>query len=90
MRLTAFHDRHDLEGGACSPPMQDPLLDEAKLVALHELKAAGEVRLDPAGDVLQPLGQTSSSIPNALVDRQHVVAFETLDDHEEHITLRSR
>src|SRR5215475_999889 len=37
-------------------PLHDPLLEQSWVIALHELKAAVEVRLDPTPHVLQAGG----------------------------------
>jgi len=44
----ARHHRHDLNHSAEASPLENPLLKEPEVVALHELKAAAEVGLDPA------------------------------------------
>jgi hypothetical protein len=46
--------------------------------------AAGEVRLYPAVDVLQSFREHASFTPCPLVDGQHVIIGEVLDDHEWH------
>src|SRR5262249_25607184 len=80
----ARNDRHDFERGAATAPSHRPLLEEAQVVALHELKAAAEVGLDPAVDVLQSGGEHPPAIAQLAVDRDHVVVAKALDDHEEH------
>src|SRR5262245_21418196 len=78
-RLVARNHRHDLEGRAGLAPVQGPLLEESQIVAAHKLETAGEVGLDPAVDVFQPLRQQAPLVAHALVDRYHVVVAEPLD-----------
>jgi hypothetical protein len=47
--------RDDLEGYAETPAIQDPLLQQPRVVAFHQLEAAVEVRLDPAPDISESL-----------------------------------
>jgi len=82
--LGARHHRHDLEADAQPVPAQHPLLQQPQVVALHELEAAREVRLDPAVDVTQPFRQRTPAVAHLAVDRQHVVVTEAFDHHEEH------
>src|SRR5688572_173610 len=76
--------RHDLEGYAGAPPMQNPGLQQAQIVAAHELKAACKARLDPAVDIVQAIGQPPPTVAHPLVDRDHIIVVESLDDHEQH------
>jgi hypothetical protein len=66
-----------------------PFLEQSKIIAFHQLKAAAEVRLNPAINILQSARNHSAFITDALVDRQHVIVFEPFDDHEQHRLLRS-
>src|SRR5688572_32395741 len=87
-RFGAAEHRHDFEGSARASPLQDPLLKESEVVALHDLKAATEVGLDPTIDVLQTLGKHSAFLAKAAVHRHHVAVLETLDHHEQHSAPR--
>jgi hypothetical protein len=59
-------------------------LEQAQVITLHQLKASTEVWLDPAIDVVQSVREHAPVIAQALVDRQHVVVFEALDNHKQH------
>jgi hypothetical protein len=69
-------------------PERDPLLQQARVVALHELEAALEARLDPAVDVAEPLWGAAAPIAQAAIHRLGVAVPETLDHHEQHGVLR--
>src|SRR5262249_39359707 len=86
--LAADH-RHDLERGARPSPSQDPLLEQTKVVAFHELKTSSKIRFDPTVDVFEPVRQHATAFLQSLVCGQHVLVLETLDDHEKHVRLRS-
>jgi hypothetical protein len=83
-RLRAADDRDELERHTRTAATAAPFLQQARRVALHQLKAATEVRLDPAVDVLQPLRQRTAVAAHPLVDRHHVVVAKPFDDHEQH------
>jgi hypothetical protein len=51
-RFSAADHRDNLYRGARAPPLEDPLLKEAEIVALHELKAPRKVGFNPAIHVL--------------------------------------
>src|SRR5262249_42351918 len=82
-------DRHELKLSEVAP-LEHPLHEEAGVVALHQLEAAGEVGLDPTVDVTQPIWQRPTLLADPLVDRRGVSVPEPLDDHEQHIILRCR
>src|SRR5262245_25283534 len=63
--LGAGNDGNELERGSAAPPPEHPLLQEPRIVALHELEAPAEVRLDPAIDVGQALGQAAALVAQA-------------------------
>ena len=88
-RLFACQNGNDFKGCSRSAPLQDPFLEQSKIIAFHQLKAAAEVRLNPAINILQSARNHSAFITDALVDRQHVIVFEPFDDHEQHRLLRS-
>src|SRR5207253_8743162 len=50
-------------------PSGRPLLQEARVVALHQLKAPAELRLDPALHVAQPLRRHPPALPVTPVHR---------------------
>ena len=79
--LTALDDGDDFEGRSRSLPVKHPLLEQSEVFAFHELKASGEVGLDPAIDVLQALRKTAALSAHALIYGKHVVALEPFDDH---------
>src|ERR1700694_4704546 len=76
----ARHDGADLECHAEALTVQDPLLKQPQIVAFHQLKAAVEVGLDPAPDIAQPFRKFYPGLAHALVDRNRVPVFETLED----------
>src|SRR6516165_10728825 len=81
LRLNACHDGDDLERHAAAAPLENPFLEEPRVVATHELKATGEVGLDPAVDVFEPLRQRSAFLAQALVGWNHVAIAKSLDHH---------
>ncbi len=82
-RLGRRHDRDDLELGE-RIPVEHPLLQQARVIALHQLEAALEARLDPAVDVAQALGHAPAGVAQVPVDRPGIAILEPLDDHEQH------
>jgi hypothetical protein len=64
--------------------MQNPLLNEAEIVAFHELEATAKIRFHPAIVVLQAVRQPTACIAKPPIDRDHVVVLKTLDHHEQH------
>src|SRR3981189_987277 len=80
----ARHDRDDPKAHAEPLAVQDPFLQQPRVVAFHQLKAAVEIGLDPATDIGQSFRKFYPGIADALVDRDRVAVFETLDHHEEH------
>src|SRR5204863_8957675 len=84
--LGRWNDGHDLELDEVAPA-QDPLLEQARVVALHQLEAAVEARLDPAADVREPVRRAASVLPEPPVHRLGVTVLEALDHHEEHRPL---
>src|SRR5262249_4600785 len=89
-RLLAAHHRHDFKGRARAAPFEYPCLQQPQIVTLHKLKAATEVRLYPAIDVVEAFREHSAFVADALVDRQHVSVPEPLDDHEQHSATPDR
>src|SRR5574341_946625 len=65
-------------------PLDHPLLEQARVGALHELKAAVEIRLDPAPHIGQPLGRHAPLLPEPTIHRHGIPVLEPLDQHEEH------
>ena len=86
-RLCTRDDGHDFERHPAVAPLKNPALDEPQIVAAHQLEAAGKVGLDPAVDIVEPLRQRSARLTEALIDRDHIVVAEVLDDHEQHNAL---
>ena len=62
-------------------PFGDPLVDEGSVVRFHELVAAGEIFVDPAGDVEEAFGGHAALVAETAVDGGGVVVFEVFDDH---------
>ena len=77
-------DGDDLEVGEVGP-VDDPVLQQAGVVALHQLEAAVEIGLDPAADIGEPVGRHAALVAEAGVDGLGVAALEALDDHEQHV-----
>src|SRR5262249_1443968 len=65
-------------------PVQQPILQEARVVAFHQLEAAVKVRLDPAPDIFQAVRRHATLFAEAAIDRLRVAVAEPFDDHEEH------
>ena len=63
----ARNDRNELERHTATAPVQRPLLQQSRVIALHQLKATTEVRLDPAVDVPQALGQPPPGVAHASI-----------------------
>src|SRR4030081_3021191 len=84
-RFLARHHRHDLEGHAEPLAVQDPFLQQPRVVAFHQLEATVEIGFDPAPQIFRPLGELDPGIAHALVDRDRIAVLETLDHHEEHL-----
>jgi len=80
--LRAAHHRNNLERDPCTSPIQHPILEQPKVIALHELETTTEVGLDPTINVLETVWNRTAAIANALVDGDHVVVAKSLDDHE--------
>jgi hypothetical protein len=49
-------------------PVCDPVVDEGSVVRFHELVAAGEIFIDPAGDVEEAFGGHPALVAEAAVD----------------------
>ena len=65
-------------------PVCDPLIDQAAIRCLHDLKAALESLVDPTRNVLQTVRSEASSIPEAPIHRDRITLLEMLNDHVEH------
>src|SRR5215475_785292 len=65
-------------------PLDDPLLEQPWVVAFHELKAAVEVRLDPAPHVLQAGGGHAPLLLEAAIHCPGIPVLEAFDHHEKH------
>src|SRR5688572_23646947 len=84
LRLARGQDGDDLELHEVVPA-RDPLAEERRVFALHQLKAPAEALLDPALDVAQPCGRHPPALAEAAVDLlRRLAAPEALDDHEQH------
>src|SRR5580704_3159423 len=81
--LGSRHHRHDLELHEVRPA-GDPALEQAHVVALHQLEAAAEIGGDPTADEVEPLGHHAAALAQAAIDRLGVLVAEALDDHELH------
>jgi hypothetical protein len=82
-----WYDGDDFERCARPSPLEDPFLEEPQVVATHYLKATGEIGLHPAIYVLQPVREGTPTIPQTLVNRNHIVFAKSLDDHKQHVQL---
>src|SRR5438477_5876466 len=71
--LRRGHDGNDLELDQVFPA-RHPLREQRRVVAFHDLKAAGEVLRDPAGDVPEALGCEPAVLAKAAVHRRRVPA----------------
>lgn len=58
-------------------------MQEASVIALHELKAAPKIRLDPTIDVLETFGHRTAFVAQPTIDRWDGSGREPLDNHEE-------
>src|ERR1041385_6485021 len=90
LHLPARHDRYDFETHALAAPMQDPFLQQAGILAAHELKAASETGLDPAIDIFQACRNPAALLFQMLINRHYIVAGKGLDHHEKHRFLLIR
>jgi hypothetical protein len=61
-RLFACQNGNDFKRCSRSAPLQDPFLEQSKIIAFHQLKAAAAVRLNPAINILQSVGNHSAFI----------------------------
>src|SRR5207253_2458872 len=87
--LLGAHDRHDLEFDQIGP-VGDPFLQQARVVAFHDLEAAVEVRLDPAADIFEPIRRHAPLVAETAIDRLGVAIAKPLDHHELHDQDSSR
>src|SRR4051812_3475951 len=76
-------DRDNLEIDQVMP-VSDPLLEEAHVIALHQLKTPLVVLFHPAIDVFQPFRQHASLLSKPAIDRCGVVIPKPFDHHVEH------
>src|SRR5258708_38401339 len=79
-RFLARDDGNDFKCCAVASPLQDPFLEEAHVVAAHELEATAKVGLHPTIDIFQAVRQRTPGVPQALIDRDHIVVAKSLDD----------
>jgi hypothetical protein len=70
-------------------PVLSLLRQQSRVVALNDLKATREVRLDPASKILQPFRQHATALAHTPVDGDGVAVLKTFDDHEEHASSHS-
>ncbi len=75
------HDRDEFELDEIAE-LKHPLLEQTRGVALHELKAAVEIRFYPATDIGQPVWQTPAMIADMPVNGDAVAIAKTFDHHE--------
>src|SRR5687768_10361027 len=80
-RLRRWHDWDDL-GFEEFVPAQHPFLEQARVVAGHELKTAAKVSFNPASLVGESLRHRTSLVSQAAVDVRNRARFEPLDHHE--------
>ena len=66
-------------------PTRHPFLQQADVVALHELETSVEVGLNPAADIGQALGRHAALFLKSLVDCLRVLVAKTFDHHEQHL-----
>ncbi len=59
-------------------------MQEPHVVAAHELEATAKIGLHPAINVFQAVRQRTSAVPQALIDRDHIIVAKSLDDHKQH------
>src|ERR1041384_3777974 len=81
--LIGRHHRHDLAFHQVAP-VQEPVLQQARVIAFHELEAAVEIRLDPAADVFEAIRHHAALIAKSAIDRLRVPVAKPLDHHEQH------
>src|SRR5215831_1967350 len=62
-------------------PESHPLLEQTRVLTLHDLKASVEVHFDPATDVAKPVGHAASLLAKATVHGFGVAVLESLDHH---------
>jgi hypothetical protein len=62
--------------------MYNPFLEKAWVIALHQLKAAVEVWLDPTLNVLQTFRHHSSLLSVSLIHGSGIAILEALDHYE--------
>jgi hypothetical protein len=62
-------------------------LKQPEIITLHQLKASAEIWLNPTINIGESVGEHTTFIANTLVGRQHVVVFETFNNHKEHAQI---
>src|SRR5262252_10806270 len=65
-------------------PGGEPLVEQAPVVAFHDLVAVREIVRDPTVDVVQSFGRQAPFGAKTSVDRLRVAVAEVFDDHVEH------
>ena len=88
-RLLPGDDRYDFKLHQAGP-LRYPSLKKADVAALHQLKAAAEVRRHPAIQKGQALGHHASLLRQAPVNGLPILVPEPLDHHKQHVKLPSQ
>jgi hypothetical protein len=65
--------------------MSSPLLEQPNIVALHQLKAAADVRFDPTINVPQTIRYHSALFSKTGIHGCRIVISKPLDYHVEHV-----
>src|SRR6516165_3444108 len=78
-----MHDRNDFELNQVRP-FCCPALQQGDVVALHDLKAAAQVRRDPTINEGNPVRHQPAFFAKATVDRLGILIPKAFDNHEEH------
>jgi len=58
-----------------------------QIITFHQLKASAEVWLNPTINIGEAVREQAPVVAYTLVDRQHVVVFESFNDHKEHADI---
>ena len=77
----------DFEGDDVAP-VRHPLVEQVRIVCLHELVATLERRVDPARDIRQLFWREPSMIAESPIHGDGIAALEVFDHHVEHLCHR--
>ena len=64
-------------------PASHPLVEQVRIVGLHQLEATLQVDVHPAGNVRESFGRLASAVPKPSIDRRRVAVLEMFDHHEQ-------